>query len=661
MIPELGSFALMVGLAFAICLSIIPLVGVGTRNLTLVKYAKPLTFGVFTFTLLSYLLLTSSFVTDDFSVLYVAAHSNSHLPIQYKFAAVFGGHEGSLLLWVLMLTTWAGALALTSKNIDEAFVARVLAVLGMVIVGFMLFTLLTSNPFDRILINTPLEGRDLNPLLQDIGLIVHPPMLYLGWSGFSVAFAFAIAALLTGRMDAAWARWTRPWTLAAWAFLTIGIVLGSWWAYYELGWGGWWFWDPVENASFMPWIVGTALIHSLSVTEQRGAFRNWTVLLAISAFSLSLLGTFLVRSGVINSVHSFASDPSRGMFILVLLGVAVIGSLTLFAFKANELKSTSKFEFYSKETFILAGNVGLIVATATVLLGTLYPLLVDALNMGKISVGPPYYNAVFNPIMCMMVVLMAIAPIIRWKKNKVGTFRSELGLIAIASVVFGLAFPLIYDGVFIGWVATGMGLAFWLVTATLKNARNGVKLADGGFDFTRPTQSYWGMVVSHIGIAVGIVGMTIVSFYETQLDIRMDVNDSVTLSGYEFKFEGMKDVEGPNYSAKQGQFRVYEGGKEIALLQPERRVYRVQTMGMTEAGIDSTIGRDLFVALGDPLDNEAWAVRVYVKPLINLLWIAGALISFGGFMCMADRRYRAKKKAIHKEAQVSAEPVAGNI
>jgi len=461
-------------------------------------------------------------------------------------------------------------------------------------------------------------------------------------------------------MDAAWARWTRPWTLAAWSFLTIGIALGSWWAYYELGWGGWWFWDPVENASFMPWIVGTALIHALSVTEQRGAFRNWTVLLAISAFSLSLLGTFLVRSGVINSVHSFASDPSRGMFILMLLGITVIGSLTLFAFKASALKGTSKFELYSRETFILVGNVALVVATATVLLGTLYPLLVDALNMGKISVGPPYYNAVFNPIVAFMVLFMGVAPIIRWKKNKVGTFRSELGLIALISIAFGIAFPFVYGGEFIGWVAIGMGLAFWLIVATLKNAKNNITSPQGGYDLSRPTQSYWGMVVSHIGIAVAIVGATMVSFYETQLDIRMDVNDSVSLSGYEFRFEGMKDVAGPNYSAKQGQFRVFEGGKEITLLQPERRVYRVQTMGMTEAGIDSTITRDLFVALGDPLDNEAWAVRVYVKPFINLLWIAGGLIAFGGFICMTDRRYRAKKAANKTELPPLSQPAVSN-
>ena len=658
MIPELGNFSLIVGLAFAICLSVIPLVGVGRNSLTLVRYARPLTVGMLFFTILSYIFLTVSFVNDDFSVLYIAQQSNTHLPIQYKIAAVFGGHEGSLLLWVLMLTTWAAALAVTSRQLDEAFVARVLAILGMVIVGFMLFTLLTSNPFERLLPNFPSEGRDLNPLLQDIGLIVHPPMLYLGWSGFSVAFAFAIAALMTGRMDAAWARWTRPWTLAAWSFLTIGIVLGSWWAYYELGWGGWWFWDPVENASFMPWIVGTALIHSLSVTEQRGAFRNWTVLLAICAFSLSLLGTFLVRSGVINSVHSFAADPSRGMFILMLLCIVIIGSLTLFAFKASQLKSTSKFEFYSKETFILGGNIALVTATATVLLGTLYPLLVDALNLGKISVGPPYYNAVFNPIVALLVVGMGIAPVIRWKKNKAGTFRSQLGLVAVASIIFGIAFPFMYGGEFITWVAVGMGLAFWLIFATLKNAKTNISNSDGSYDFTKPNQSYWGMVVSHMGIAVGIIGISLVSFYETQIDVRMDVGSKVELSGYEFVFEGMKDVEGPNYSAKQGQFRVFEQGKEITVLQPERRVYRVQTMGMTEAGIHSTITRDLFIALGDPLDQGAWAVRVYVKPYINLLWIAGALIATGGFICMTDRRYRAKKTANNTQVIDNANTVS---
>ena len=645
MIPELGNFSLIVGLMFAIALSIIPLVGIAKNNLSLVRYARPLTFGMFLFAAISYILLTYSFIIDDFSVSYIAHQSNTELPMQYKIAAVFGGHEGSLLFWVLTLCIWTMALAITSRNLDEAFIARVLAILGMIAAGFFLFTLLTSNPFERILWDIPTQGRDLNPLLQDIGLIIHPPMLYLGYVGFSVAFAFAVAALMCGKMDAAWARWTRPWTIAAWSFLTLGIMLGSWWAYYELGWGGWWFWDPVENASFMPWLVGTALIHSLSVTEQRGQFRNWTVLLAISAFSLSLLGTFLVRSGVLNSVHSFAADPSRGMFILLILAIAVIGSLTLFAFKASSLREPSNFEVFSKETLILLGNIALVVATCTVLLGTLYPLLVDALGFGKISVGPPFFNTVFNPIIAAMIVIMAIAPVIRWKKNKAGTLINELGLIAIFSVVFGLAFPWLYGDKFIGWVAIGMGLACWLILATIKNTITSIKTRDDKLDITKPTQSYWGMVVAHIGIGIAIIGVTLVSHYESQLDVRMDRGDKVELSGYQFSLQDVKPTEGPNYSAQRATIIAYEDGEEVALLHPERRVYRVQTMGMTEAGIDSTLQRDLFVALGDPLDNGAWAVRIYVKPYINLLWLSGLVIMFGGLLCMSDKRYRADKKS----------------
>ncbi|WP_435275212.1 heme lyase CcmF/NrfE family subunit [Psychrobium sp. nBUS_13] len=653
MIPELGNFSFIVGLMFAIALGVIPLVGVAQNNLSLIRYARPLTFGMFFFAAVSYGLLTYSFITDDFSVAYIAHQSNTELPIQYKIAAVFGGHEGSLLFWVLTLCVWTLALAATSRQLEEAFVARVLSILGLVAAGFFLFTLLTSNPFDRILFDIPTQGRDLNPLLQDIGLILHPPMLYLGYVGFSVAFAFAVAALMSGKMDAAWARWTRPWTLAAWAFLTVGIMLGSWWAYYELGWGGWWFWDPVENASFMPWLVGTALIHSLSVTEQRGQFRNWTVLLAISAFSLSLLGTFLVRSGVLNSVHSFAADPSRGMFILLLLAIAVIGSLTLFAFKASSLREPSNFELLSKETLILLGNIALVVATATVLLGTLYPLLVDALGYGKISVGPPFFNTVFNPIIAVMVVIMAAAPIIRWKKNKAGTLINELGIIALVSVIFGLAFPIVYGDEFIGWVAIGMGLACWLTLGTLKNTHTSIKGRDGKLDITRPTQSYWGMVTAHLGIAIAIVGVTLVSHYESQLDVRMDKGDKVSLSGYEFSLQTVEPVEGPNYSSQRATIIAYENGQRVASLHPERRVYRVQTMGMTEAGIDSTLTRDLFVALGDPLDNDAWAVRIYVKPYINLLWLAGLIIMLGGFLCMFDKRYRRKSTA---NASVESQP-----
>ena len=430
LVPELGQLALTIALAFAICLSLIPLIGVHSPQQSslkrLVGYAKPLTYGMFIFTGISLVILGYSFVIDDFSVKYIASHSNSHLPYYFKISAVWGGHEGSLLLWVFSLTAWTAAVAKFSNGIEEEFITRVLAVMGMIGVGFIAFTLLTSNPFERLWPNVPMEGRDLNPLLQDVGLIIHPPLLYLGYVGFAVAFAFAVAALMAGKMDAAWARWSRPWTVGAWMFLTLGIALGSWWAYYELGWGGWWFWDPVENASFMPWLIGTALIHSLAVTEKRGTFRNWTILLAIFAFGLSLLGTFLVRSGVITSVHSFAADPSRGIFILMLLAIAMGGALTLYAFRANTVASFSRFAFYSRETALLLCNVILVIATVTVLLGTLYPLLVDALGYGKISVGPPYFNAVFVPIMSILFIIMGIGPLIRWKKAKQGELRKQI-------------------------------------------------------------------------------------------------------------------------------------------------------------------------------------------------------------------------------------------
>ena len=439
-----------------------PLIGVYANQPKLAGYAKPLTFGMFIFTAISLFILGYSFVVDDFSVRYIAGHSNSHLPYYFKISAVWGGHEGSLLLWVFSLTAWTMAVATYSKNIEQAFIARVLAVMGMIAVGFMAFTLLTSNPFERLWPNVPMEGRDLNPLLQDIGLILHPPMLYLGYVGFSVAFAFAVAALMSGKMDAAWARWSRPWTVGAWIFLTLGIALGSWWAYYELGWGGWWFWDPVENASFMPWLVGTALIHSLAVTEKRGTFRNWTVLLAIFAFSLSLLGTFIVRSGVITSVHSFAADPTRGAFILLLLAIAVGSSLTLYAFRASNVQSFSRFSFYSRETALLAANVILVTSAVTVMLGTLYPLFVDAMGLGKISVGPPYFNAVFVPMMCLLFVVMGIGPLIRWKKAKQGELRKQLNPITVVSLAVGLAFPFAYAGSFDWIVSLGIGLAMWV-------------------------------------------------------------------------------------------------------------------------------------------------------------------------------------------------------
>ncbi len=644
MIPELGHIALIIALAFAICLSVIPMVGVLSQQQKLITYARPLTFAMFAFTAISIIILAYSFVLDDFSIKYIASHSNTHLPYYFKISAVWGGHEGSLLLWVFSLTAWAMAVAKFSKGMDEAFMARVLSVMGLIAVGFIAFTLLTSNPFERLWPNVPMEGRDLNPLLQDIGLIIHPPLLYMGYVGFAVAFAFAVAALMCGKMDAAWARWSRPWTVGAWVFLTLGIAIGSWWAYYELGWGGWWFWDPVENASFMPWLVGTALIHSLAVTEKRGTFRNWTVLLAIFAFSLSLLGTFLVRSGVITSVHSFAADPSRGIFILMLLAITVGGSLTLYAFRASNVASFSRFALYSRETALLIANIILVVAATTVLLGTLYPLLVDALGYGKISVGPPYFNAVFIPIMSLLFIIMGIGPLIRWKKAKQGELRKQLFHPSIISIAFGLVFPFLYAGEFNLLVTMGITLASWVTLVVVKDVRNQIKpKGSNEFSFNRLSLSHLGMAIAHAGIAVTIVGVTIVSTYETETNVKMALHEKVEISGYQIEFNGIKHVEGPNYSAEQGQINVYKNDKFITLLTPERRSYRVQTMGMTEAGIDPGLFRDIYVALGDPLGGGAWAIRVHYKPFVRWVWLGALFMSLGGVLSMMDKRYRRRK------------------
>ncbi|AYV12031.1 heme lyase CcmF/NrfE family subunit [Shewanella algae] len=644
MIPELGHFSLIIGMAFAVLLMTVPLIGVARKDQYLVRYAWPLSYGMFLFIFLSVIALGYSFATDDFSVAYVAHHSNSQLPIFFKIAAVWGGHEGSLLFWVFSLSVWAAAVAFFSKGLEEVFTARVLAVLAMITIGFTLFMLLTSSPFER-LFPIPAEGRDLNPMLQDVGLIFHPPMLYLGYVGFSVSFAFAIAALMSGRLDSAWARWSRPWTLAAWIFLTGGIALGSWWAYYELGWGGWWFWDPVENASFMPWLVGTALVHSLIVTEKRGAFRNWTVLLSIFAFSLSLLGTFIVRSGVLTSVHSFAADPSRGMFILLLLGLAIGGSLTLFAFRASEMSSPARFELKSKETMLLVCNVLLTVAAGTVLLGTLYPLLIDALGMGKISVGPPYFNAVFVPIVLVLFGFMGIGPIIRWKKSKQGELKRQLLVPAIISAVLGVIAPFIAGGEFNIWVALGIGAAVWIVLATLRAGYNVIKAKDGSVSLARMGRSELGMIIAHLGIAVSVVGATMVSNYSIEKSVRMGPGVSHELAGYTFKYLETRNVVGPNYTAQQGQVEILKDGEKIALLQPDRRQYNVRTMDMTEAGIDWGLFRDLYVTMGDPVSRTEFAVRLNYKPFVRWLWFGGIFMMVGGFFAASDKRYRAKARA----------------
>ncbi len=657
MIPELGHFSLIIGVAFAMLLAIVPLVGVARKDQYLVRYAWPLTYGMFFFILFSVIALGYSFAVDDFSVAYVAHHSNSELPIFFKIAAVWGGHEGSLLFWVFSLSAWAAAVALFSKGLEEVFTARVLAVLAMILIGFSLFMLLTSSPFER-LFPIPMEGRDLNPMLQDVGLIFHPPMLYLGYVGFSVSFAFAIAALMSGRLDSAWARWSRPWTLAAWVFLTGGIALGSWWAYYELGWGGWWFWDPVENASFMPWLIGTALVHSLIVTEKRGAFRNWTVLLSIFAFSLSLLGTFIVRSGVLTSVHSFAADPSRGMFILLLLGLAVGGSLTLFAFRASEMKSPARFQLKSKETMLLVCNLLLTVACGTVLLGTLYPLLIDALGMGKISVGPPYFNAVFVPIVLVLFGFMGIGPVIRWKKSKDGELKRQLLIPAIIASVVGLAAPFLAGGEFNIWVVFGIGTATWVTIMTFRAAYNMVKTKEGPVDMTRLGRSQLGMIIAHLGIAVSVVGATMVSNYSIEKSVRMGPGVSQELAGYTFKYIETKNVVGPNYTAQQGQIEVYQDDEYVTLLRPDRRQYNVRTMDMTEAGIDWGLFRDLYVTMGDPISRTEFAVRLNYKPFVRWLWFGSIFMMVGGFFAASDKRYRVKAKSTDKKAADGSDKLA---
>ncbi|GIU01751.1 heme lyase CcmF/NrfE family subunit [Shewanella algidipiscicola] len=641
MIPELGHFSLIIGLAFAFLLASVPLIGVARKDQYLVRYAWPLSYGMFFFIFLSVIVLGYSFAVDDFSVAYVAHHSNSQLPIFFKIAAVWGGHEGSLLFWVFALSVWTAAVALFSKGLEEVFTARVLAILAMIVIGFSLFMLLTSSPFER-LFPTPMEGRDLNPMLQDVGLIFHPPMLYLGYVGFSVSFAFAIAALMGGRLDSAWARWSRPWTLAAWIFLTGGISLGSWWAYYELGWGGWWFWDPVENASFMPWLIGTALLHSVIVTEKRATFRNWTVLLSIFAFSLSLLGTFIVRSGVLTSVHSFAADPGRGMFILLLLGLAIGGSLTLFAFRASDMKSPARFELMSKETMLLVCNILLTVACGTVLLGTLYPLLIDALNMGKISVGPPYFNAVFVPIVLVLFVFMGIGPNIRWKRAKSGELSRKLVVPAIVAAIVGIAAPFLVDGKFNIWVTLGIGIATWVVLATLRAAYDIVNGKDG-VSLARMGRSQLGMVIAHFGIAVSIIGATMVSNYSIEKSVRMGPGVTQELAGYSFHYVETKNVVGPNYTAQQGQVEVSKDGEFITLLKPDRRQYNVRTMDMTEAGIDWGLFRDLYITMGDPISRTEFAVRLNYKPFVRWLWFGSIFMMVGGVFAASDKRYRKVK------------------
>jgi cytochrome c-type biogenesis protein CcmF len=635
MIPEFGHYALILALCIAIIQGILPLVGAHQGRREWILLARPAAQTVFLLLAIAFVILAWSFYSNDFSVLYVAEHSNSQMPVIYRLGAVWGGHEGSLLLWIFLLSTWTFLVAQLSKSLDEFMVARVIGVLGLVTTGLLLFVLTTSNPFERLL-PAAQDGRSLNPLLQDPGLVFHPPMLYMGYVGFSVAFAFAIASLLSGRLDAAWARWSRPWTTAAWVFLTLGIALGSWWAYYELGWGGWWFWDPVENASFIPWLVGTALLHSLAVTEKRGGFKSWTVLLAITAFSLSLLGTFLVRSGVLTSVHAFATDPRRGIFILIFLVLVVGSSLMLYAWRAPKSTLGGKFSLTSRETFILLGNVFLVVSAASVLLGTLYPLLIDALHLGKISVGPPYFNSVFVPIMIPLLVLMGIGPWTSWKNSNLFDVIKRLWIAALVAVIAAALIPFVM-GEFTWLSSLGFLLAFWVIASGVLQI---IRQAKAG----KPTRSFIGMQVAHLGIAVFVIGVTMVGAYQEEKDVRMLAGESVSVGGYDIQLKGVSAVPGPNYKAMQGTFLLTRNGKLEATMYPEKRSYFSSTMPMTEAAIDAGLTRDIYVSLGEELEDKAWAVRVYYKPFVDWIWGGCLLMALGGVLAMSDKRYRMKLK-----------------
>ncbi len=664
MLPELGHFALIVALFVALALATLPIIGAARGDVASMQLARPAAQAQFVFVAIGFFSLMASFVGNDFSVLNVASNSNTELPLPYRIAATWGSHEGSMLLWVFMLSLWTLAVSLLSSRLPLDMVARVLGVMGFVNVGFLLFILLTSNPFQR-LHPAALEGRDLNPLLQDPGMVIHPPMLYMGYVGFSVAFAFAVAALLSGRFDAAWARWSRPWTTAAWMFLTLGIALGSWWAYYELGWGGWWFWDPVENASFMPWIVGAALIHSLAVAEKRGAFKSWTVLLAIAAFSLSLLGTFIVRSGVLTSVHAFATDPARGVFILAFLAVVIGGSLALFGWRAGRVGFGGRFDRVSRESLLLGNNVLLLAAAGAVLLGTLYPLALDALGLGKISVGPPYFDTVFAPLMAPVVLLMGVGPLARWKASSAAELARKLKWPALASCIAALLLPW-WAGRWSLGVAAGLFLAAWVFASTVAvlaerlRGERGEAWGTRLIRLQRSPRSFFGMLLAHAGIGVFIVGVTMVKGYEVEQDVKMSVGDGVTVGAQRFVFKGVQETTGPNYAAVRATIEVQRDGAAPIILSPEKRLYKVQQMPLTEAAIDSGLTRDLYASLGEPLDEKTWTVRIYIKPFIGWIWGGALLMALGGLLAVSDRRYRVVSKALQASAtNKSAAQVTG--
>lgn len=656
MIPELGHFALILALGLCVILSTLPLIGASKGNLLWMNLARPLSAGIFVFLGLGLVVLGYSFVTDDFSVAYVAQTSNTLLPLKYKLTAIWGGHEGSFLLWTFMLSGWMLTVAVFSKSMPLEFVARVLAVLGMICFSYILFMLATSNPFDRIVPLAPSNGEDLNSALQDFGFIVHPPTLYMGYVGFAVVFSFAIAALISGRLDSAWARWSRPWAAVAWAILTVGIALGSWWAYYELGWGGWWAWDPVENPPLITWLLGTALLHSLASTEKRGVFKSWTVLLAILAFSGTLLGTFITRSGLLTSVHAFASDPSRGLFILAILAIAIGGSLTLFAIRAPLMKSEATFDAVSKESLILANNVLLVVASASVFLGTLFPVIYQALTDDLISIGPPYFNAIFVPLMGILVVLMGFASISRWKKTSISFLIEQTWVVAATSAVLGLVLPLLI--IFKLSIAAILTVIFasWIVLTIVKDIFNKTANKKTFLAGLRSLQlSYFGMQIAHFGVAVLLVGAVLTSNFSSEKSVLLAPNESVELGDFGFVFHGTTPNEGPNYIAETARFTVLKDGREIGELFPEKRLYLATGSPSTEMAIDAGFLRDLFITLGEEKDNGAWSMTIYVKPFVRWVWLASIVMFIGGFTAAFDKRYRRRRAgAVSVQARSAA-------
>ncbi|MGR5001048.1 heme lyase CcmF/NrfE family subunit [Vibrio celticus] len=656
MIAEIGHFAMILSLGLALLLSVLPLYGAARNNTLLMNSARPLSWGMFGFLAISFFILCYAFYTNDFTIQYVASNSNSQLPWYYRITAVWGAHEGSLLLWVLIQAGWTVAVATFSRGMPQESVARVLAIMGLITVGFLLFIIVTSNPFLRTLPFFPVDGRDLNPLLQDPGLIIHPPMLYMGYVGFSVAFSFAIASLMSGRLDTAWARWSRPWTIAAWLFLTVGIALGSWWAYYELGWGGWWFWDPVENASFMPWLAGTALMHSLAVTEKRGTFKAWTVLLAISAFSLSLLGTFLVRSGILVSVHAFASDPARGMFILGFLVFVIGGSLLLFAIKGASVRVRGNFDLVSRENALLGNNILLIAALVVVLVGTLLPLVHKQLGLGSVSIGAPFFDMLFFWLMIPFSFLLGIGPLIRWKRDNLSKLIKPMLISGAFSLGLSALMVTLLADRFSGTAFAGWVMAFWIIFM------HGFELHERATHrhtflkgLTKLPRSHWAMMCGHIGLAVTVIGIAMVQNYSIERDVRLAPGESYQLEEYSFLFTGVRDKDGPNYDGYIADFEITKEGKYINTLHAEKRFYTTAKSMMTEAAIDRGVTRDLYIAMGERLDdNKSWAVRIYYKPFVRWIWAGSLIMSIGGAIAISDRRYRfrkpTKKSAEEQEA-----------